>query len=288
MKREIAVTVCLLAIFTSGAVYAGKPPPPPTGITSVTAGPGLQGGGSNGDVTLSLTSCDAGQVLVWDGDSTWQCMTGGDVTSVTAGSGLSGGGNSGPVTVALMSCPSGHFMKSNDTGWGCEPSAVSEVVAPVVVDSTGKVVGPVVPFDVTDNRYRYLFAALYRTGTENIKILFGGQLGTVHAESNGAVVRGPYERVHFDAPNCTGNAYFTSLPYGSYLDHQYDGYSLVPVYQLGEAVIAFRPDFTHRVSATLLSWSYGDGVCSDIGYGLSDAWSATTEALSFTPPFKVR
>jgi hypothetical protein len=73
-------------------------------VTGVTAGSGLSGGGTNGSVTLGLTTtCASGQVLQWNG-STWICTGlsgGGTITGITAGTDLTGGGTSGTVTLNL-------------------------------------------------------------------------------------------------------------------------------------------------------------------------------------------
>ncbi len=79
-------------------------------ITGVTAGTGLTGGGTSGNVTLSVGTpyqlpqgCASGKIPSWSG-SAWVCATdqnsGGTITGVTAGNGLTGGGTSGSVTLS--------------------------------------------------------------------------------------------------------------------------------------------------------------------------------------------
>ena len=72
-------------------------------ITGVTAGSGLSGGGTKGDVTLSLlNTCASGQALIWNGTA-WECGNAGtgSITGVTAGTDLTGGGTGGNVTLNL-------------------------------------------------------------------------------------------------------------------------------------------------------------------------------------------
>ena len=83
-------------------------------ITTVTAGSGLTGGGTSGDVALAIDTgatqvrvtgtCLAGeyvQQINQDGSVICDTDAGGDITTVTAGSGLTGGGTSGDVALAI-------------------------------------------------------------------------------------------------------------------------------------------------------------------------------------------
>jgi Chaperone of endosialidase/TGF-beta propeptide len=73
-----------------------------TGVTTAT-GSGLTGGGTSGNLSLSLTNgCAATQVLQWSGTA-WVCSSAGTgtITGVTAGNGLTGGGATGKVTLRV-------------------------------------------------------------------------------------------------------------------------------------------------------------------------------------------
>jgi hypothetical protein len=77
-----------LSVASNGQItFAAGQAFPGTGtITAVTAGSGLTGGGSNGNVTLGLmTTCSAGQTLQWSG-TTWACASpGGSLSGATDG-----------------------------------------------------------------------------------------------------------------------------------------------------------------------------------------------------------
>lgn len=113
-------------------------------ITAVFAGTGLTGGGTKGDVTLSVDtnfiqnrvagSCATGSsIRVINANGTVECEiddnSGGDITAVNTpiGSGLTGGATSGDVTLSIASsyqlpqlCTNGQVAKSNGLGgWVC-------------------------------------------------------------------------------------------------------------------------------------------------------------------------
>ncbi len=97
-----------------------------------TAGSGLQGGATSGDVSLSIATAGVTSAMVANGSLTNADISDtaaiaqskiagviGDVTAVTAGSGLTGGGSTGDLTVSLVLCANGEVLKSNGTAWTC-------------------------------------------------------------------------------------------------------------------------------------------------------------------------
>jgi hypothetical protein len=105
-------------VFTPGTAVPGRARPVPTrgDVTAVTAGPGLTGGGSTGDLSLAVDfaatqqrvtgSCATGQLMTGvnqNGTVSCQSVTGaggGDITAVSPGPGLTGGGPTGDVTLS--------------------------------------------------------------------------------------------------------------------------------------------------------------------------------------------
>lgn len=96
-------------------------------ITSITAGTGLTGGGTNGAVGLAIASgyrlpqgCETGQVAKWDGAG-WQCEAD-DSNQYTAGTGLELNGNEFSLDDSYR-LPQGCEI-GQAAGWGTSPTSL--------------------------------------------------------------------------------------------------------------------------------------------------------------------
>ncbi|MFH0900634.1 MAG: hypothetical protein V2A73_08405 [Pseudomonadota bacterium] len=133
----------LRGIAPDGAPDCGQPAGTGT-ITKVTVpvGSGLQGGGSESEVSLALMTCDFGQILRTDG-TLWYCDldrdSGGDIVSVDAwpGSGIVVANPGGPSPeLSLPMCSEDDVLKYHASGgWACSADDagpggdITEVVA---------------------------------------------------------------------------------------------------------------------------------------------------------------
>ncbi len=170
--REIAISFSGAFSTTGGGTAGGG------GITSVTAGPGLSGGGTSGPVTLALASegitarniapnqvvkslnglrenptLRAGPKVAISANSATGIITigltdtstssSGAISAVTAGSGLTGGGTSGAVTLALANGGvTGQYL--------ADDAVTSAKIANNAITASDIADGTVTSFDIAD------------------------------------------------------------------------------------------------------------------------------------------
>jgi hypothetical protein len=143
---------------------------PNTGtITGVSVGPGLSGGGTSGNISVSLTgSCGPGQVLQWT-SVTWQCAS--LLSAVTAGTDLTVTTNNGNATVNLDTTQVPQLNVSN-TFLGTQTVAGNLVTTGTVIGSNFQIGSNVFAFGsyASANAFLGFAGGASATGTSNTAV----------------------------------------------------------------------------------------------------------------------
>jgi hypothetical protein len=135
--------------FAPGQVFPGA-----GDITQVTAGPGLVGGGTGGNIALSLLkTCSAGQTLQWDG-TTWVCGGFGRVSGAANGIAYF----LGPASVTSTDAPANGEILIGSTGNAPALGTLTAGANVTITNGPGSVKisaagAPVMPFFVTGGEH---------------------------------------------------------------------------------------------------------------------------------------
>lgn len=205
------------------------------------------------------------------------------------------------------------------TAWAAPPAKQPTASVPVVVDSAGTIVGPVVPGINTDGMgqttggvgFTFDVAALYRGSGESGKIWFGGPQFPINAtDFRNLQILGPFS-LRFRQPGCQGQAYVdrSQLQYQEDLNYGYRGslgrdlrgYGPLLVYPRAPGQTAppftptiFRIEWFQPITFDYLDYGqasifYPDGTCQDASFPGTLAWPVNfISTLNLVGPFSIK
>lgn len=240
-------------------------------ITSVIAGVGLTGGGTDGDVTLNLeggvispatygstsdgTKIDTITVDTYGRVTSITTGTTGDILGVTAGTGMTGGGTSGTVTIGLntLGSTSGQILTADGSGgvsWSDPALDGSGTSNQLTYWSDSNTLG-----SLTTATYPSLTELSYAKGvTSAIQTQLNSKASSTHSHGN-ITSAGAIGSTSGLMVKTTTSGVLTTLPAGSTGQFlQYDGTWATPSGGGGGATVLYD-DYTTTLNVTSTSYS---------------------------------